>query len=157
MVEHVQFNEEGMSVMIKQSKTDHAHKGFWVHIRACADVVACPVRLMQQHLSVNRIASGAVFRHIDLAGRRLVLEQPLSGEAEVNRHVMFVAYDMLGLQGYYRGHSVRIGGVTSMLEAGVEPAVIQVLCNWASQDSIRPYAKFAGSAQGNITSAMGFY
>lgn len=154
--EHVRFSEEGMSVLIKQSKTDKAHEGFWVHVQAAPSTLACPVRLMRRHLAINGIVSGTVFRHVVLQSMSLHLDRPLAGEREVNEHVMFAAYDVLGLQGYYRGHSVRIGGVTAMLEAGIEWAIIQVLCNWASQDSVKPYAKFAGSAKGNISRAMGF-
>lgn len=67
--EDVQFTDEGVSILLKRSKTDQEGRGRRVGLPSLPHSDACPVRALRAWLETSGITSGALFRPIALGGR----------------------------------------------------------------------------------------
>lgn len=64
-VEDLDFTREGLTILIRKSKTDQFGEGVVLGIRAQGDKAICPVALLRRYLDVSEIKTGPIFRRID--------------------------------------------------------------------------------------------
>lgn len=153
-LEDVHFRPEHLAVYLARTKTDQEGQGRWLFIDYPSSAIASPLHpavLLRRHIAVNSIRDGFLFR----SWRRgaAMSERPL-GQPGVDALVKFVCYDTLHLQGYYAGHSIRIGAGTMMAEAGMEDHVIRQTCGWKGPYAAT-YLRFA-KPRLSIDTALGF-
>lgn len=112
-VEHLAFNEKGVTVSLLQSKTSDTAQA--IYISYAKDQDLCPVRALLAWLERTQIKEGAVFHSMLKGGK---LSDRLSGHSVseiIKRH--------FGEK--YSGHSARRGLVTASAEKGTSMHVIK--------------------------------
>jgi integrase len=139
---------EGIILTIRRSKTDQEGVGRKIGI-PFGRTIHCPVRALENWLSVSRIDNGPVFRPVDRHGR--VSAGRLSGEAVsliLRVRMAAAGFDPAG----YSGHSLRAGFVTSGTRAGVSTFKIRQQTGHASDAMLSRYVRdgelFLGNAAG---------
>jgi integrase len=105
----VTFDEEGLRVVLRRSKTDQEGLGFEKGLANSSDPALCPGRSLRRWLDAAQIVDGALFRSL---GRGLRLGARLSDQAVallVKARMAKAGYDPRG----FSGHSLRSGFVTT--------------------------------------------
>jgi site-specific recombinase XerD len=113
LVGDVAASEEGLTVTVRRSKTDKDAAGAVVAIPFGAHELTCPVRAVAAWRAAAGVIDKALFRRVDRHGRLL---GPMTGQAV--GMVIARAAEAAGLEGRYRGHSLRRGGATAARRAG---------------------------------------
>lgn len=143
----------GMKVLVAESKTDPFGKGMYVHI-AERDDIYCPKKALREMAKfvppAQLVPSTPVFlASPKSAGAKFTL---LSKSAFVKRVKFWV--EKIGLNPKdFAGHSLRRGGATALLRAGVPPDRIQLQGRWKS-DAYRLYLQWSSDALLDITRAV---
>ena len=124
-VEHLSRQASGIVIRIPTAKSDQAGEGAHVALLARPGSPWCPVEALERWLAASGARkTGAVFvglrrsRHCHEPG-----EQRLSGRAVAR--VVKAAAEAAGLPGDWAGHSLRRGMITTALDAGIAPHVVQ--------------------------------
>lgn len=108
------FTNEGITVLLRRSKTDQEGQGRKVGIPYGQAAATCPVRSMQRWLELAGLAEGPIFRSVDRHGHT---GDRLGGQ-DVARIVKRAAA-AAGLDPKtFSGHSLRAGLATSAAKAG---------------------------------------
>jgi len=116
----IQYNwvtrtEQGLSVVLRKSKTDQESRGRRVFIPRPGGS-NCPVAALGAWLKVSGISEGALFRRLTKSGK--VLEESLSANTVAT--IVKQRAAQIGLdQTSFSGHSLRAGFATSAAVAGV--------------------------------------
>ena len=117
LVGDVATSPEGLTVSVRRSKTDRDAVGAVVAIPFGTHELTCPVRALSAWRAIAGIGEGAraqpLFHRVDRHGRLL---GAMSGQAVAI--VIARAAEAAGLDGCYRGHSLRRGGATAARRAG---------------------------------------
>lgn len=107
------FSRQGVSVLVRRSKTDQAGAGEEVHVPYGRDTALCPVAALRHWLDEAGIGAGAVFRPL---GSRA------GGERLTDRSVANIVKEAAEAAGLdpsrYSGHSLRAGLATAAALAG---------------------------------------
>ena len=119
-----------LSVRIRHSKTDQSGKGFTLLIGPSPDQEICPVRAIQQYLSLKFQSS-----HAQLFTYR-------SGAALSKQDISREIRNLLPLCGVvcpeeYATHSLRIGAATTAAIAGVPEHLIRHMGRWKSDAALK--------------------
>jgi len=124
-IEHLEREPGGIVIRLPRSKTDQTGEGAHVALLARPGSPWCPVEALERWLVASgRRKTGPVFvalrrsRHCDAPG-----EQRLSDRAVAR--VVKAAAEAAELPGDWAGHSLRRGMITTALDAGVPPQVVQ--------------------------------
>lgn len=125
IVADIEESPEGLVVRVRRSKTDQGGQGAEVAILAGAFEDTCPVRALAAWRAAAGIEKGPLFRRVDRHGRLL---GPMSGQAVAL--VIARAAERAGLEGCYRGHSLRRGGATAARRAGHDLVTIARHGRW---------------------------
>jgi hypothetical protein len=139
---HVQRTEGGLDITIVSSKTEQ--HPVTVSIARRGDVLCPASALFYLHSAVesNNLPSGPndpLFLSRLEGGPGAHRFEPTTAEEFIQRLRFYIAATLPGADpSRYAGHSFRRGGATSMLLAGVQPAVIQRHGRWRS-DTWRRY------------------
>ena len=118
-IEDLRFDERGLVVMIRESKTDQEGVGVEIGVPYVAIEGLCATRAVQEWINAAGISSGALFRTFSLSG---ALQANRIDGADVARLVKRVVA-AAGIMGDFAGHSLRAGFVTS---AAANPNVNEV-------------------------------
>ncbi len=113
-VEDLTFGEDGLTVLLRRSKTDQEAEGRKVGVPFSSGPASCPVRAVRAWIQAAHIERGPVFRPVTGAH---VPEARLSDKAVarlVKRQAAAVGLDPAG----FSGHSLRAGLCTSAAKAG---------------------------------------
>ena len=116
------FDDQKLTVAIRQSKTDQLRQGDTVVI-ARTDANTCPVRMLEKYMAmggVDKQDTGYLFRGItkSKAGEKL----RVSGSLSYTRMRELLKQKLLQLgypPGSYGIHSLRAGGATAAANAGI--------------------------------------
>jgi integrase len=151
-VEDCVFGKDGLTVLLRRSKTDQECQGRKVGIPYGSNPATCPVRAMQEWIEQTAISTGPLFRSINRHGR--VQAAALSG-ADVARVVKKLA-QRAGLNtADYAGHSLRAGHATSAAIAGASECSIMAQTGHRSVQMVRRYIRDGNLFRENSAGKLG--
>lgn len=151
-VEDCPFSRDGLTVMLRRSKTDQEGAGRKVGIPFGSDPSTCPVRNVQDWLEQAMIIGGPLFRPINRHGQ--VQPGRLSG-IDVARVVKKLA-QRAGLDAaQYAGHSLRAGHATAAAIGGASERSIMHQTGHRSVQMVRRYIRDANLFRENSACKLG--
>lgn len=136
-IEDIQFFDEGLTIRLRQSKTDQEHQGRdiaipWVRGRHC------PGRCLQKWLEASGITTGALFRRVNRYDQ--VLPQRLSAQS-----VALIVKQRAAAAGLdaskFSGHSLRAGFVTDAAKNGTTSSSIRMQTGHKSDTMLQRYIR----------------
>lgn len=139
----IQQRGELLWVTIRKSKTDQRRSGFSIPLERSASKY-CAVTLLEEWRRAQTPASATVFTTV--LGKDMTTSSISAVVKRVARAV--------GFEEKVSGHSLRIGGATALLSAGVSSENIQALGGWSSS-AFQRYARTTELAASRIASRMG--
>lgn len=152
-IEDLTATNHGYRVLIRRSKTDQTGKGREVGIPKGEYPKTCPVSALNRWIAVSGITSGPLFCGISRKGNQILPGHRLSPRT-VARTVQKAA-ELAGLDGWFAGHSLRAGLVTTAARAGKPAHVIQDQTGHKSIDMIMRYIRREGLFEENAASGIG--
>lgn len=162
-IEDLEFSAHGLLVHLKKSKTDQEGQGRQIGILYGAFKESCPIRSLQEWISILNRATGPLFcsinRHAQLSSNPLL-------DLEVARIVKKRVYESLIRQGYtdedakqectkFSGHSLRSGLVTSAASAGLPEHMIMRQTGHKRSDTLRKYIRMGNVFTENVSGKLG--
>lgn len=151
-VDDLIFGHEGLTLVIRRSKTDQDGRGATVGVPYGRCRTTCPVRAVEEWLAAACITEGPVFRQVSRHGH--VGIRQLGGEAVAlltQRAVEEVGLD----PSLYGGHSLRAGLITAAAHAGVEERVIAQQSRHKSTTVLRGYIRASSVFRENAAGSVG--
>jgi integrase len=151
-VEDCTFGKDGLTIMLRRSKTDQDGAGRKIGIPYGANPETCPVRVLQDWMEQAAITGGPLFRSLNRHGQA----QPdrLSG-IDVARVVKKLAV-RAGLDAVkYAGHSLRAGHATSAAIAGASERSIMSQTGHRSVQMVRRYIRDGSLFRENSAGKLG--
>jgi len=146
------FGKDGLTVLLRRSKTDQTGAGRTVGIPYGARPETCPVRTVQDWIQQAEITEGTLFRSINRHGK--VGLSRLSG-IDVARVVKKLA-DRAGLDSAkYAGHSLRAGHATSAAISGASERSIMNQTGHRSVQMVRRYIRDGSLFRENSAGRLG--
>lgn len=135
-VEHIKWEEEGLEILIPESKTDQTHAGQYCVI-PYGDTELCPVQALKQWQDAAALTNGAIFRRI-YTNNTLDLN-PLS-PLSVN-HILKQRAKEVGIPhaATLSSHSMRRGLATSAARAGAPLQTIMRHGRWKQVNTVMEY------------------
>ena len=146
------FQEEGLALTLRKSKTDQTGKGRLVGVPYGSHVGTCPVRAARAWLEKSGIVEGPVFRPVTRHGHLGAAR--LSGQAVgevVHRSVMLIGLD----PAEYGGHSLRAGLATEAARAGAGEVAIMAQTGHRSVNTLRGYIRHGTLFTANAAAMVG--
>jgi len=151
-VEDLDFQNDGLVITLKRSKTDQEGNGRKVGIPYGSNPMKCPVRALQEYLEITGIETGAIFRPITRGGQ---LQDQRSNSSVVSRVVKRAA-ERVGLDSAkFAGHSLRSGLATSAARAGVSELSIMNQTGQKSLLMLRRYVHEGSLFHNNAAASVG--
>lgn len=146
------FGRDGLTVMLRRSKTDQDGAGRKVGIPYGSSPETCPVRSLQAWIEQAAIAEGGLFRSINRHGK--VQPRRLSG-IDVARIVKKLT-TRAGLDATkYAGHSLRAGHATTAAIAGASERSIMKQTGHRSVQMVRRYIRDGNLFRENSAGKLG--
>ena len=143
---------EGITVLLRRSKTDQEGQGRKVGIPYGSRPHTCPVRALLAWLALAEIEAGPLFRGIHRNGT--ILPRALS-----DRSVALIVKKTAGAAGLdpalYAGHSLRAGLATSAAQAGVSERAIMKQTGHANVSMVRRYIRDGSLFRENAAAEVG--
>jgi len=146
-VEDCGFGKDGLTVMLRRSKTDQDGAGRKIGIPYGANPETCPVRVLQDWMEQAGITGGPLFRSLNRHGQSQL--DRLSGidVARAERAGLDVAK--------YAGHSLRAGHATSAAIAGASERSIMSQTGHRSVQMVRRYIRDGSLFRENSAGKLG--
>jgi integrase len=146
------FGKDGLTVILRRSKTDQDGAGRKVGIPYGSNPETCPVRVVQRWTEQAAISGGPLFRSINRHGR--VQPDRLSG-IDVARVVKKLA-ERAGLDpAKYAGHSLRAGHATTAAIGGASERSIMAQTGHRSVQMVRRYIRDGSLFRENSAGKLG--
>ena len=138
-VEHLQFETEGVLILVPRSKTDTVGQGI---VKALPYATQdsnpiCPVRALKNWLAAANITEGFVFRAINRWGR--LQDKPLHLDSLNTLLKLLVQQSELEILGPLSSHSLRRGFATSAARVGADFMAIKRQGGWRNDQVVRSY------------------
>jgi site-specific recombinase XerD len=151
-VEDCTFTKDGLTILLRRSKTDAVGAGRKIGIPYGSNPETCPIRVLQSWIELAGISTGPLFRSISRHGR--VRPGRLSG-IDVARVVKKLA-ERAGLDPVkYAGHSLRAGHATSAAIAGASERSIMQQTGHRSVQMVRRYIRDGSLFRDNSGGKLG--
>jgi site-specific recombinase XerD len=156
-IEDLMFTEDGLTVLVRASKTDQEAKGATVHLPYGSHASTCPVRTLRSWLTVladNDFTTGPVFRRITRHGH--LQDGGMSGAA-INERVKVLA-ERAGVKGAekFTAHGLRAGAPTEAARRGVPVAHIAEHGRWSKASPVvHEYVRTADAWRDNPVQSIG--
>jgi len=151
-VSDLDFNRDGLTVTLRQSKTDQEGQGRKIGVPYGSNPETCPVRTLQAWLESVGLTEGPVFRSINRHGH--IQQGRLSG-IDVARVVKKLAL-RAGLDpAKYSGHSLRAGHATSAAASGASERSIMNQTGHRSVQMVRRYIREGSLFRENSAGKLG--
>jgi len=146
----VAFVKEGLTLMLRRSKTDQVGEGRKIAI-PFARSHACPVKALTSWLDHAGINSGPLFRNVKKGGDiGLGALSPQSVAAIVKEYAAKAGLDA----DRYSGHSLRAGLITSAAKAGVSSWKIREQTGHKSDVMLQRYIRDAKIFEANAAGSV---
>lgn len=154
-VEHLQWQTQGIEILIPHSKTDQHHEGQFCAI-PFGNEQLCPVRALKNWLNYSNISSGFIFRRI---GRDNYLYDTALSTLSVNQILKKVAKQAsIPSSETLSSHSMRRGLATSASRDGASLAAIMRQGRWKQVNTVMEYIeavqRFEENAANHILKKM---
>lgn len=149
--EHIQWQKQGIEILLPTSKTDQVHEGQHCAIPYGNDVL-CPVKALENWLAKSNIKEGAIFRRI--AKNQIINEAPLTA-LSIN-HIIQRAGRLANLLNAndITPHSLRRGLATSAASANASIKAIMHSGRWKQVNTVMEYIeaseRFSDNAATNV-------
>jgi site-specific recombinase XerD len=151
-VEDCAFGKDGLTVMLRKSKTDQDSVGRKIGIPYGSNPETCPVRVVQSWMEHASITEGPLFRSISRHGR---VQARRLAPIDVARVVKKLA-ERAGLDpAKYAGHSLRAGHATSAATAGASERSIMNQTGHRSVQMVRRYIRDGNLFRENSATKLG--
>lgn len=140
-IEDLKFTQQGVTLLIRWSKTDQEGVGEEKPIPYLTKESICPVRALRKWLADANITKGPVFRKIDRWGK--VSKNRLHPQVIallVKKYTSAIGLDSKE----YSGHSLRAGLITQAALDEVDVLGIQKVTHHKSLDTLIKYERSAG-------------
>lgn len=147
----IRFEKNRMMISIRHSKTDQLRKGREIIVDSTGNINSCPVAITKEYLTKRRHVQGTcpnLFLSVESETARAMSPNAIST-------VVKKVAEELGLKGTYSGHSLRIGGATSAISAGMTLAEVMAVGGWESGAAQRYFNTLAVAEKGG-SRMMGF-
>ena len=128
------LSNEGVSILLRKSKTDQHGSGKWIHLSAEA------TKAMMDWLGAANIKEGPVLRGVLPNGEIT----PSLCDSRISRIYKHLAKDAGLSERIVRdisGHSMRVGGAQDLLNQGASLPQIMVKGGWAKTDTVMRYVE----------------
>jgi integrase len=126
--------EDGVSILLRKSKTDQHGSGQWIHLSTPA------TKAVQDWLKAAQIKDGFILRGIHPNGSLT----PSLCESRVSRIYKTLAKRAQLSERVVQsisGHSMRVGGAQDLLSQGASLPQIMVKGGWAKTDTVMRYVE----------------
>ena len=149
--EHIQWQKEGIEILLPSSKTDQIHEGQYCAI-PYGNEALCPITALENWLAKSNIKEGAVFRRI--AKNQTINHSSLTA-LSINHiiHRCAVLANLTNAQNI-TPHSLRRGLATSAAQSNVSIPTIMRAGRWKQVNTVMEYIeasdRFSDSAAANI-------
>ena len=151
-VADLDFGRDGLTIVLRRSKTDQDREGRKVGIPYGSNPETCPVRAMQAYLELSGVKCGAVFRSINRHGK---IQESALGGGDVARLVKKLV-QRFGLDpAKFAGHSLRAGHATSAAIAGASERSIMAQTGHRSVSMVRRYIRDGNLFRENSAGKLG--
>jgi integrase len=151
-VSDLDFSRDGLTVLLRRSKTDQDGLGRRVGIPYGSNPETCPVRVLLAWLEQAALSTGPVFRSINRHGHA---QAARLSPAEVARIVKKLA-ERAGLDpSKYAGHSLRAGHATAAAIAGASERSIMTQTGHRSVQMVRRYIRDGNLFRENSAGKLG--
>ena len=150
-VSDVKFTKQGMTIIVKRSKTDQEGKGKSKEFPVLSDNPLCPTTALRQWLKVSGVKSGKLFRGVDQW--KNIRDGGLT--AQVVALIVKETADKAGLDStQFSGHSLRSVFVTSAFNVDVEGWKIRQQTGHESEDTLQGYNQLTGKGAREAVTAV---
>lgn len=150
-IEHLAFDQFGVSVFIPKSKTDQEMQGRVVDIPFASNAQYCPVRALQDWIRCAKIEKGAVFLQVHKGGN--IIPRRL-GDRSVAL-MLKRRCKPFGFSDDIAGHSLRAGHVTSAIKNGTPETWIMRQTGHTNIDTLRKYERLKREFESNSAKRIG--
>ncbi len=145
-VEHIEWKDQGIDILIPQSKTDQTHGGQYCAL-PYGKGLFCPIAALNQWLKMANIERGPLFREIKKGGK--LKASPLT-PLSVNHILKKRAHDAgIPHADKFSSHSLRRGMATSASRLGVQIPAIMRQGRWKQVNTVIEYIEAAERFQEN--------
>ena len=147
----VEDGDDGLTILIRRSKTDQEGEGRKIGIAYGGDPKTCPVRAYRKWIKEAQITEGPVFRHFH--------NQTMGTKAITDRVVALTikkAAERVGLDAAsLAGHSLRSGLATTAARNGASEASIMKQTGHRSAAMVRRYIREGSLFHDNASTKLG--
>lgn len=151
-VADLSFEDQGVRVRLRRSKTDQAGAGATIGLVRGTRRSTCPVRALEEWLSLSKITEGPVFRTITRHSHVGVSPLSASGFSLIIKEMVEAA----GLDvEAYSPHSLRAGFCTEAASKGIEERLIAKQTRHKSMTVLRGYIREADLFGQNASASIG--
>ena len=150
-LEHINWKEDGIDILLPSSKTDQIHEGQFCAIPRGNNEL-CPVRALENWLALSKITSGAIFRRITVGehiGDHALT--PLSVNHILKHRAKAVGFTDIEA---FSSHSMRRGLATSAARAGAPLHAIMRAGRWKQTNTVMEYIEASDRFTDNAASMM---
>ena len=150
-VEHLEWKEEGIDVLIPGSKTDQEHAGQYAAL-PYGNQKLCPIVALKNWLELSTIQKGPIFRELKKGG--ILKDKPLTAYS-VNLILRKRAAECgLIITGRLSSHSLRRGLATSASLSGANLAAIMRQGRWKQVNTVMEYIEASERFRDNAASKL---
>lgn len=156
LVSDLTFEEKGVRILLRDSKTDQMGVGLVKAIPYAEDPTYCPVLALQDLLAAMGITEGHVFRSLDRANesRRAVRPDDALSDKAVAR-IVKGRLEAAGIDSRkYSGHSPRAGLVTSAAREGHDVWSIMAQTGHTKVDTLAKYVREVQAFDNNANKGL---
>jgi integrase len=150
-LEDVKDTEDGLTILIRRSKTDQEGEGRWIGIAYGSNPETCPVRAYRKWIAAAKITQGPIFRHFH--------NRTMGNKAITGRVVALTikkAAERVGIEAQsLAGHSLRSGLATTAARNGASEASIMRQTGHRSVVMVRRYIREGELFHDNASSKLG--
>jgi integrase len=150
-VEHISWEEEGITITLPRSKTDQTGEGI-IKALPFGSGMRCPITALRQWLGRSALTEGPVFRSISRWGRI----QPTGLHASSVNEILSAAAKEAGIEyvSSLSSHSLRRGMATSARRAGANFEDIKKQGGWRHDGTVHGYIEEAERFSENAAGAL---
>jgi integrase len=154
--EDIEFEDKGIIVTVRKSKTDQEGAGAKVGIPYGSDPTTCPVRSLKRWLETSGITEGAIFRPIRRGQATLRGREASRDGGKLIARIVKRAAKRAGLDPkVFGGHSLRAGLATQAAMAGKPDRVIMRQGRWVDRRTLERYIREGTVFRENAAAGIG--